>query len=117
MKTLVKKRNKGIFCFLLSLVLLLTGSAIAFALQENELIPPCKHDYQIVSLEKNGDIILMCDKCNDRITTTFAKHINERNYAPLDVVSDGIVNAKDYAYIYHNYLNDDWGGEIVPPIF
>lgn len=77
----------------------------------------CEHDYRIVSLEPNNDIILMCDNCNNRITTTFAEHINERNYVPLDVVADGIVNAKDYAYIYHNYKSDDWGGESVPPIF
>lgn len=103
--------------FLSAFVLLLTGSAIAFATQENELTPSCEHEYQIVSLERNGDIILMCDNCNDRITTTFAEHLNERDYAPLDVVPDGIVNAKDYAIIYQNYRNDDWGGEIVPPMF
>jgi hypothetical protein len=97
-------------------VLALTVTMIAFAAQENELNTPCEHDYQVVSLESNGDIILMCDNCYDRITTTFVEHINERNYAPLDVVPDGIVNAKDYAYIYRNYKNDDWGGEIVPPI-
>ena len=57
----------------------------------------------------------MCSECKNRIITRFEEHINERNYAPLDVVEDGIVNAKDYAYIYQNYRNDDWGGEIVPP--
>ena len=95
----------------------LTGTMIAFANQENELNTPCEHDYQIVSYEPNGDIILMCENCNGRFTTTFEAHLNERNYAPLDVVHDGIVNAKDYAYIYRHYKSDDWGGEIVPPIF
>ena len=110
----MKKKWLMVLC---AAVLALTGSVIAFADQENELTPPCNHDYQIVSLERNGDIILMCDNCYDRITTTFVEHINERNYAPLDVVPDGIVNAKDYAYIYRHYKSDDWGGEIVPPIF
>lgn len=93
------------------------GSVIAFAAQNNALTAACEHDYKIVTLERNGDIILMCDKCNNRITTTFSAHLNERSYPPLDVVADGVVNAKDYAYIYAHYLNDDWGGEIVPPIF
>ncbi len=98
-------------------VLIMTGTVIAFANQENELNTPCDHDYQIVSLEPNGDIILTCENCNDRMTTTFEEHINERGYTPLDVVPDGIVNAKDYAYILQHYASDDWGGEIVPPIF
>ena len=100
-----------------TVALLLTGTAFAFASQENELTLPCEHNYQIVSLERNGDIILMCDNCKERTTTTFAEHLNERNYAPLDVVPDGVINAKDYSYIYKHYKNDDWGGEIVPPIF
>ena len=100
----------------LALVLAFTGTVIAFASQENEMETGCEHDYQIVSLEPNGSIILMCENCSDRITTTFAEHLNTY-YAPLDVVADGIVNAKDYAYILKHYKSDDWGGESVPPIF
>ena len=97
----------------LALVLAFTGTVIAFASQENEMENGCEHDYQIVSLEPNGDIILTCENCNDRTTTTFAEHLNDREYAPLDVVPDGIVNAKDYAYILHHYKASDWGGEEV----
>lgn len=111
---MMKRKWIALICVV---VLALTGTVIAFANQENELDTPCDHHYQIVSLEPNGDIILKCDNCNDRFTTTFEEHINERNYQPLDVVPDGLVNAKDYAYIIQHYGSDTWGGEIVPPIF
>ena len=36
-------------------------------------------------------------------TECFAEHIDEVGYSPLDMNSNGIVNAKDYALLVKNY--------------
>ena len=56
------------------------------------------HNYEIDSFE-NGLVVFKCSRCEDEHSDAFADHINERGYAPLDMNDDGIVNAKDYAYI------------------
>ncbi|MBQ9228893.1 MAG: hypothetical protein IJ168_08700 [Eubacterium sp.] len=89
--------------FLLAAAVLLSGTAMALAAQENELTPECAHHYQIVSFDRDGNIVLKCQKCRDVMSTTFVEHLNERDYEPLDVVPDGIVNAKDYGYILRHY--------------
>ena len=60
------------------------------------------HNYCVVSFE-NGIATLKCSDCNDVTEEAFENHINQRGYAPLDMNDDGIVNAKDYAYLIKNY--------------
>ena len=61
------------------------------------------HNYQVLSF--NGDVVLLkCKDCGITTNDSFKNHINERGYAPLDMNDDGIVNAKDYAYLIKNYF-------------
>ena len=63
------------------------------------------HQWQIYSSQqKENDIIIVfvCDECSGYIPVGFSKHINT-GYPLLDFVEDGIVNAKDYAYLLKNY--------------
>lgn len=103
------KKTK-LIALLSAVVLLFTGALVAVAVQENELVidPAHEHAYQIVAFE-NGVVTFRCEVCDDAYTEDFADHLNERAYAPLDVVPDGIVNAKDYAYLLQHY-GADWEG-------
>lgn len=85
----------------LSLVLaastVLTGAAItASGLDGN-----CDHSYHAAAIS-NGTVTLKCEHCEGTTQVQFDDYINE-DYAPLDVVEDGIVNAKDYAYLTKNF--------------
>ena len=86
----------------LAALLISTSFISAFAYQENELDIPHEHEYSITAVNA-GEVTFACDICDADYTEVFSSHINEREYAPLDVVEDGIVNAKDYAYLIKNY--------------
>ena len=90
---------------LLSLALvasvIFTGMFIALADQENEL-EFCDHEYTVTAFA-NGVATLECDECGDTVTMTFADYLNSRNCEELDMNSDGIVNAKDYAILIQTY--------------
>lgn len=102
----MRKKTK-LIGFLSAFILLFTGTMIAVAGQENNLIIPHEHEYQVVAFEE-GVATLRCEECNAVCTEDFKNHINE-DYEPLDVVIDGIVNAKDYAYLLQHY-GADWEG-------
>lgn len=101
------KKNTKRIALLSAFFLLITGAMVAVAGQENNLIIPHEHDYQIVAFEE-GVVTFRCEDCDAMHTEDFADHINE-DYEPLDVVADGIVNAKDYAYLLQHY-GADWEG-------
>ena len=94
----LKKKHQSAIAVALVVIIasLSTGLFFAYAGQENHLSEDCEHSYSVAAF-KAGVVTFKCTKCGGSYREVFAKHINERNYAPLDVVEDGIVNAKDYA--------------------
>ena len=60
------------------------------------------HNYELSSFENNC-AVFSCVRCDSIYNEPFSEHINQRDYAVLDMNGDGIVNAKDYAYILKNY--------------
>lgn len=75
---------------------------------ENELEPDngCEHNWQIVyyvPVENDSIIVLRCNECNAYYRVRFADHLNDRDFPLLDLNNDGIVNAKDYAFIIKHY--------------
>lgn len=110
------KNKKRLIAIICAIALLLTGGIIAFASQENELDVHTEHTYRVAAF-KDGVVKFKCDGCEDTIYVNFFEHINERNYDLLDVVEDGVINAKDYAYLKQHYNSfgaingfDDEGG-------
>ena len=63
------------------------------------------HSYQVTSFN-NGIAVLTCTCCDEECSDSFAAHINESGYEPLDMNGDGIINAKDYAYLIKNYSDE-----------
>ena len=64
-------------------------------------------DYDINSADRkilsfDGKTVTLVDNSGNTTTVPFAKYIN-KSYYLLDVNGDGIVNAKDYAYLIKNY--------------
>lgn len=96
---LFKKRMTAL---LLAAVVLASGSAIAFAQPDGENDSPHTHEYHVITFSQ-GVVSYKCRYCNDVYSETFASRLNERNYAPLDVVADGVINAKDYAFLINHY--------------
>ncbi len=71
---------------------------------ENESEPEndCEHNWQIVytvSVPNDNIVVFRCLKCNEYYRVSFADHLNDHNFPLLDLNNDGIVNAKDLAYI------------------
>ncbi|MBR2100726.1 MAG: hypothetical protein IJ927_05365 [Eubacterium sp.] len=101
----MKKFKKHISAFL-ALALIASCSVLAFADQENDIEIPGdtqhEHYYQVESFEE-GVVTFRCEDCDDSFTERFDEHINERGYELLDMNGDGIVNAKDFAYLIKNY--------------
>ncbi len=94
----MKKRLKLLLLSAFVIVVTSTGLMIAFASQENDLEVQHDHEYFVASFS-NGVATLECDICGETQTERFNEHINEIEYEPLDINNDGIVNAKDYAYL------------------
>jgi len=103
------KKNTKLIAVLSAFFLLLGGAMVAVAVQENnlEINPDCQHQYSVAAFE-DGVVTFRCELCDDAYTEDFIDHVNEA-YAPMDVVTDGIVNAKDYAYLLQHY-GADWEG-------
>lgn len=103
-----KKRNYLIIATVLFL-LVTSASLIVFADQENNFNAPCsEHEYQIINFDaESGEIDFECENCEEKHKELFAEHINERGYESIDMNHDGIVNAKDFAYLLHHYAKDD----------
>lgn len=94
----MKKKNKFFFAVVLTLAIISTG-IIVYAQNET----PCiEHDYKVAAFD-NGTATLMCQQCGETCSDCFGDHLNQRGYEPLDMNDDGIVNAKDYAYLIHHY--------------
>lgn len=72
------------------------------AAAENELELDCEHAYVVAGLTADDKVQLECEECGDVLTVAFEEYINT-DYAPLDMNNDGIVNAKDLAYIIKEY--------------
>ena len=71
---------------------------------ENELEPEndCEHDWQMVyyvSVENDTIVVFHCPNCNEYYRVRFSEHLNRRDFPLLDRNGDGIVNAKDLAYV------------------
>lgn len=65
-------------------------------------------DYDINSAERqilsfDGETVTLVDNSGNITSIPFAKYIN-KSYYLLDVNGDGIVNAKDYAYLIKKYI-------------
>ncbi|MBE6741787.1 MAG: hypothetical protein E7570_05725 [Ruminococcaceae bacterium] len=65
-------------------------------------------DFDINSTEPeilsfDGKTVILTDNNGKTTSVLFADYINKRYY-PLDLNDDGIVNAKDYAYLIRNYM-------------
>ncbi len=55
------------------------------------------HDYHLADF-KNDMAKIKCSRCNDEYSIAFIDYVN--NYNPvIDVVQDGVINAKDYAQL------------------
>lgn len=103
----MKKKAKMI-AVISAICVLLTGTLIVLASQENELDIPHEHAYQVTDFEKQtGTATLICAICEETQRECFADHLNERGYEALDMNQDGIVNAKDYGYLIQNYSNQN----------
>lgn len=103
----MKKQTKMI-AVISAICVLLTGTLIVLAAQENELDIPHEHEYQITSFDSGtGTVTFTCDICEETQRECFADHLNERGYEALDMNQDGIVNAKDYGYLIQNYGNQN----------
>ena len=95
---IMKKKNMLFFAVVLTLAIISTG-IIVYAQNET----PCiDHVYKVATFS-NGEATLICKQCGETCSDCFSDHLNERGYEPLDMNSDGIVNAKDYAYLIHHY--------------
>lgn len=55
------------------------------------------HEYQLSDF-KNGMAKIQCTRCNDKYSIAFIDYINKHNPV-IDVVQDGVINAKDYAQL------------------
>lgn len=78
------------------------------------------HDWHIISfVGETGEAVIKCSGCNETYTDYIFDHFFDDTHQtlqpsdePFDVVSDGTINAKDYAYLfkqyysYYNFLND-----------
>ena len=107
MKKLLKNNLKIVIILGVIIAVVFTGFVFAFADQENEL-EFCDHEYSVTAFEtESGTATLVCDECGDTIYDKFSDHVNERGYEPLDMNNDGIVNGKDFAYMMHNYTNNN----------
>ena len=65
-------------------------------------------DFDINSTEPeilsfDGKTVILTDNNGKTTSVLFADYINKRYY-PLDLNDDGVVNAKDYAYLIRNYM-------------
>ena len=65
-------------------------------------IPALGHSYAIQQFE-NGVAEFRCSRCEDEFSDSFADHINDKDCDYFDMNGDGIVNAKDYAYLLKNF--------------
>ncbi len=116
----MNKKNIKKLALVVAASVLLTGTAVITAMGEGGT---CEHEYHAAAIS-NGTVTLRCEQCKNTVQVEFMDYINT-DYEPLDVVDDGIVNAKDYAYLVKNYnefgpINGfteegttDWEGPIV----
>ena len=73
--------------------------AVEAILNSIQLLDPLA-DYSLCSFDGVNAIL---ENDNGRKTNlAFSKHINEA-CAPLDIINDGVINAKDFAYLIKNY--------------
>ena len=76
----------------------------------------CEHNFVIVGFDCDyGLATIRCTRCKYTYTDYFADHVtshkvpgqNPENYDPVfDVVNDGVINGKDYAYLLQQYYED-----------
>lgn len=63
------------------------------------------HSYSAIDFA-NGEVGVVCANCDNYKTITFMDYLNQENPL-LDIVEDGIVNAKDYAKFRREYPAPD----------
>lgn len=76
----------------------------------------CEHNYVIVGFDyETGLATIRCSRCKYTYTDYFASHVtghkvpgeNPENYDPVfDVVNDGVINGKDYAYLLQEFYDE-----------
>lgn len=96
------KQKHKILTTVVVLLVIISTLTVAFANQENEFDFPHEHNYQITAFA-DGVVTFTCEICEENYQENFAEHLNDCGYAPLDMNGDGIVNAKDYAYLIRKY--------------
>lgn len=101
------KKRIGFFAVVFALAIISTGIFV-YASPDNHT-----HNYQVAAFD-GSNATLTCRICGESEEEAFSGHLNERGYAPLDMNDDGIVNAKDYAYLIKHYNEygpiSSWGG-------
>lgn len=65
------------------------------------------HSYKAIDF-RNNIVGIKCDNCNDYYRTSLEGYINLNEdsswfNSAIDVVEDGVINAKDYAKLYKEY--------------
>ena len=106
MKKLLKNNLKIVIILAVIIAVVLTGFVFALADQENEL-EFCDHEYSVTAFDsESGIATLVCQECGETVHERFIDHVNEKDYEPLDMNNDGYVNAKDFAYMMHNFPNN-----------
>ena len=94
----MKKKTK-LIAVISAIAILLTGTVLALADQENNIDVPHEHEYHITAFDsETGVVTYTCEICGDAQADCFADHLNE-SYASLDMNDDGIINGKDFAYL------------------
>ena len=93
-------RAKFTVCFVVAVALVITAKSVYASVNSHE-----SHNYEITSFDKaTGEVCLRCAECGDEQTQLFSEELNSRGASLLlDVVNDGVVNAKDYAFIERHY--------------
>ena len=94
----MKKKNMLFFAVVLTLAIISTGILV----YAQNSTPCTEHEYKVAAYD-NGAATLMCQRCGETCSDRFSDHMNEVGYDPLDLNSDGIVNAKDYAILIRHF--------------
>ena len=74
-------------------------------INETEPDNGCAHNWSIAYTVSDNDgtiVVFFCSECDSYYRVNFYDYINT-DFSLLDVVEDGIINAKDYAYLLKNY--------------
>ncbi len=90
----------------LSIILIFSFPCNVYASDET-----CEHSYHIIAFDDSGSVTIKCSKCSDLYTDNFINHLTKpddnSNYDIIfDLNKDGIINARDYSFLIHNFSDN-----------